>query len=213
MLSPVMSILSGPFSTLLAALLLSGADKLLRPDAAARALATAGLIPGPSSRQLRTGRAIARVLGVVEVAAGVGAAYSLLVLEATDARLVSAVVGVALVYLGFAWFLRRIEAVSPGASCGCFGSGSASGALHIIANLAAAALAVATAVTIVVAPSDQSLRQLLGSDLTVVPLVAAAFTGGLMLLLTPSLVADVRRARTGSTSSVPLFTVSRSISP
>lgn len=119
-----MSPFAGP---LFAASLLLGAagiGKALRPNATRVALRQAGLPSDPYS---------ARLLGVVEFAAALGA---VVVGGWLHAAFVSAF------YLGFAWFSWRLAARTRGqASCGCFGDASAPvGPLHVGINLAVAAV-------------------------------------------------------------------------
>lgn len=104
-----------------AALLLgaAGVGKAARPGATRIALRSAGL---PASELA------ARSLGVVEV------------LIAAAALVVGgpvATVLVALSYLGFAGFARRLDTTTRGsAPCGCFGASSAPvGTLHVVINL------------------------------------------------------------------------------
>ncbi|WP_421119287.1 MauE/DoxX family redox-associated membrane protein [Aquihabitans daechungensis] len=104
-----------------AALLLgaAGVGKATSPGATRIALRSAGL-PGSV--------AVARGLGVVEV------------LIALAAILVGGPIATGLVavsYLGFAWFARRLQAKTRGAApCGCFGASSAPvGTLHVAVNL------------------------------------------------------------------------------
>jgi hypothetical protein len=108
-----------------AALLLgaAGVGKAARPGATRIALRSAGL---PASEL------VARSLGVAEV------------LIAVTAIVVGGPVAtglVALSYLGFAWFARRLDDRTRGAApCGCFGASSAPvGTLHVVINLLIAA--------------------------------------------------------------------------
>src|SRR6478752_1781079 len=104
-----------------AALLLgaAGVGKALRPGATRIALRSAGL---PASE------VIARGLGIVEVLIAVAA---LVIGDAVATALV------AVSYLGFAWFARRLDTMTRGAApCGCFGASSAPvGTLHVVVNL------------------------------------------------------------------------------
>ncbi|HWJ64137.1 MAG TPA: MauE/DoxX family redox-associated membrane protein [Acidimicrobiales bacterium] len=118
-----------------AALLLgaAGVGKALRPGATRIALRSAGL---PATV------VIARGLGIVEV------------LIAVAALVVGGAVATALVavsYLGFAWFARRLDTKTRGsAPCGCFGASSAPvGTLHVVVNLL---LAVGVGIAAVDAP-------------------------------------------------------------
>ncbi len=104
-----------------AALLLgaAGVGKAAAPGATRIALRSAGLPATPLA---------ARGLGVAEV------------LIALAALVVGGPVATSLVavsYLGFAWFARRLDAQTRGsAPCGCFGASSAPvGTLHVVLNL------------------------------------------------------------------------------
>ena len=118
-----------------AALLLgsAGVGKAARPGATRIALRSAGL---PASELA------ARALGVAEVAIAVAA---LLVGGPVATGLV------ALSYLGFACFARRLDTRTRGsAPCGCFGASSAPvGTLHVAINLL---IAVGVAIAAVDAP-------------------------------------------------------------
>jgi hypothetical protein len=118
-----------------AALLLgaAGAGKALRPGATRIALRSAGL---PASELA------ARALGGAEVLIAVAA----LVVGGPVATGL-----VALGYLGFAWFARRLDTKTRGsAPCGCFGASSAPvGTLHVVINLV---IAVGVGVAAVDAP-------------------------------------------------------------
>jgi len=108
-----------------AALLLGGAGvgKVSRPGATRIALRSAGL---PASAPA------ARALGLAEVLIAVAA----IVIGGPIATAL-----VALSYLGFAWFARRLERMTRGAApCGCFGASSAPvGTLHVVVNVCIAA--------------------------------------------------------------------------
>ena len=115
-----------------AALLLgaAGLGKVTSPGATRIALRSAGLPATPL------------------VARGIGAAE---VLIALAALLVGGPVATGLVavsYLGFAWFARRLDARTRGAApCGCFGASSAPvGTLHVALNLVIAVGAVIAAI-------------------------------------------------------------------
>lgn len=116
-----------PFAGLVfaAALLLgaAGVGKVARPGATRIALRSAGL---PATVL------VARGLGAVEVFVAVTAL-------AIGGPVATALVAVS--YLGFAWFARRLQVKTRGAApCGCFGSSSAPvGTLHVVLNLLVAA--------------------------------------------------------------------------
>ncbi len=153
---------------------------------------------------------LARTLGAVELVIAMAAAYAILVLGSTDVAALTAVFLVAALYAGFALFLKRIEGISPGGSCGCFG-GSVSGPLHVVANLGAAGLAIGMGLSMVLLPSEQPLRHLLADAGIAIPLVSSAVVGGWLLLVTPSLVTELRQAQSGASRSVPTFAISKRI--
>jgi hypothetical protein len=104
-----------------AALLLvaAGVGKATKPGATRIALRSAGL---PASEL------VARSLGIAEIVIAVAA----LVVGGPVATAL-----VAISYLGFAWFARRLDVKTRGsAPCGCFGASSAPvGTLHVVVNL------------------------------------------------------------------------------
>jgi hypothetical protein len=118
-----------------AALLLgaAGVGKVARPGATRIALRSAGL---PASAPA------ARALGAAEVLIALAAL-------AVGGPIATALVAVS--YLGFAWFARRLERMTRGAApCGCFGASSAPvGTLHVIINLV---IAVGVALAAIDAP-------------------------------------------------------------
>jgi hypothetical protein len=119
-----MSPFAGPLFAAALLLGIAGIGKALRPDATRVALRQAGLPADPWS---------ARLLGVVEFAAALGAVVVGGWLHATF---------IVAFYLGFAWFARRLERRTRGqAPCGCFGNSSAPvGTVHVGINLAVAAV-------------------------------------------------------------------------
>ncbi len=211
MLSPVMSILSGLFSMLLVALLLSGADKLWRAAAAASALLGARLVPGRTAARGRHARRMARFLGLGEVV--IGAAAGLAVLQPPPADVAPALgaLVVGLAFAAFAWFVHRIQAANPGGSCGCFGGGSTSGPLHLAANVGAAAVGLAVSARSILGAHDRQVRETLADPATAIPFVAVVLLASVMFLMVPSLVADLRRASEGSGGDVATFAISETI--
>lgn len=125
-----MSPLAGPFFAATVLIGAAGMVKVVAPDGARVALRGAGL-PGSI--------VVARGLGVGEVAVAVA-------VLAWGGRPGAAAVAVA--YAGFAGFASVLHARSRGrASCGCFGGGNAPVTrLHVVVNLALAAVAVAVVV-------------------------------------------------------------------
>ena len=118
-----------PFFLLAALLMVSGAVKVLRPQATVQAMLDAGL-PGS--------RAVARGLGAMEV--GVG-------LWASAAPAAGGALALAVLYLAFAGFLAFVLRARPQAgSCGCAGATAVPPSyLHLWLDVAAAACAIAYA--------------------------------------------------------------------
>jgi hypothetical protein len=116
-----------PFFLAAALLWVAGAFKVVRPRATAQALLDADL-PGSG--------AVARVLGVAEVAA---ASWAILAPDGGGA------VALAVAYLGFAGFLAYVLRTHPDAgSCGCAGAKAVPpSALHLTLDVAAVAVGVA----------------------------------------------------------------------
>jgi len=172
-------------------LAVGGVYKLRDPAPAASMLASLGLPASP---------VLARASGAVELVVGVGAV-------ALGGRLAAAVV--ALLYLLFAAMTARLmSAGDASVSCGCFGRLSAPpSSLHVVANLVAAAVALAAAIVDVpgiAALSDE-------------PATEAATFGALVLLGTwlfvmvitvlPDTLGAARR--TPATSAVREFALAR----
>jgi hypothetical protein len=111
----------------------AGVGKVTSPGATRIALRSAGL---PATA------VAARGLGAVEVLVAIAALV-------VGGPVASGLVAVS--YLGFAWFARRLERMTRGAApCGCFGASSAPvGTLHVVINLV---IAVGVAVAAVDAP-------------------------------------------------------------
>jgi hypothetical protein len=122
---------SGGLHALALLLLAAAAAKLTRPAEAVDALRQARL---PASAPLVRLLALSEiaVAGLVVIVGGVGPALAL-----------------AGLHLGFAGFIVRLRAsVGAGASCGCFGGSEApADRLHVVVNLAAAAVAALGAAT------------------------------------------------------------------
>ncbi|MDH3426024.1 MAG: hypothetical protein OEM22_05055 [Acidimicrobiia bacterium] len=125
-----MEVLGGPLLVVSSLLVVAGVLKLRAPDLAASAL---------SAVRLRGGAAAVRLIALVEVAIG-----GLGVLFGGRA----AASAVAIVYIGFAAFVAVALAKGVNAlACGCFGrSDSPLGPMHLVLNLAGAAIGVAAAV-------------------------------------------------------------------
>ncbi len=207
-----MSVLLAPFLTLAIVLVVSGVDKLWRPDGAAAALRSARITavvgPGSIPRSQRS----ARAMGTLEAAIGVGA---IAVPWITDRVVPSAIAALVMAgtYAGFAWFVTRLAAIDSTASCGCFGSSSPPGPAHRRLNLAAAGVSVAMVVVSLATEQAASLGIVIdagaGTSLAVLVLVAAAVP---LVLLAPGLLSDLDPRRVAAhTATVPVFAVNQPI--
>ena len=134
-----MDALAVPLSAAAALLVVSGPRKLARPDDAARALRLTGL---PSSRGL------VRVVGAVELAAGLG-----VIVDGDHAPWPLAL---GTIYAAFAAFvLVAVWRHAPLTSCGCFGrEGVAPRPLHAGIDAGAAAIGILAAFDTTRAPID-----------------------------------------------------------
>lgn len=167
-----MDALVGPLHLLALVLVVSGVQKLAQPLPASEAMATAG-VP-----------AVGRLLGVVEVATGLAAI-------AVPSRLAAA--WLAVFYLALAGFVVRLRRRDAEASCGCFGSSSAPPTtLHVVADVIGAAVAAAAAVTGV--PDVVDVLDDVG---VAVPYLALLATGAGLVLLAPTLFAELGAIRHG----------------
>lgn len=145
-----MEALSGPFVVACALLAAAGAAKVWKPAATAAALESAGLPRSPT---------LARGLGLAEIAIAIaGLAFGTAL----------AAGAVAAAYLSFAVFvIMMLGRHDRQASCGCFGrDDTPPSVVHLVVNLAAAAIAVG----VVLAPVG-SLRSILAGQ----PLGGATF--------------------------------------
>jgi hypothetical protein len=136
----VVQMLTGPFAAFSLLLVAAAGPKIVRPQSTLRALSSLGLPGSPAA---------VRLLGVVEVAVGVGALV-------TGGRAFAALVAAS--YLAFAAYVA-LALVRGGAlaSCGCFGKPDTPPTrLHLIVNATAAAVAIAVAVN----PSTAALAAL-----------------------------------------------------
>lgn len=171
-----MSILAGPVYALAVVLGAAGVLKLARPEAAVRALRTAGLPhPTPAVRALGA----AEVLWAVVVVVWGGAV---------------ACAGLALAYAGFAWFSERLRRRDDAASCGCFGVEASAPVtpLHVVVNVAAALVSASA----VVRPPGGVLDVLADQPFAGIPFLAlcgvAAWLYVALSTLVPDLVAATR---------------------
>jgi hypothetical protein len=124
--------LAPPFFLAAGLLVLAGAVKVVSPDATAQAIIDAGL---PGSRPL------ARIVGIVEIAVGVGASF---------APAAGGAIACGALYLGFAGFLGYVLLAHPDAgSCGCAGPTPVPPSrLHLTLDLLAGLVAIAYAFTV-----------------------------------------------------------------
>jgi hypothetical protein len=167
------ALVAGPLHLAAFVLAVSGAHKLLEPEAASRALVAAGV-----PEALASGRAV----GSVEIVAGVG-------LLAFGGLAPTLAVGA--MYAGFAAFLLVLRSRDDAVPCGCFGASDAPpGPVHLAINLlcvAVAAVAVATAMpslTEVASASDTA---------SIVGYGALLLAGTLGVFAGTTVVEDIRR--------------------
>ncbi|HEX4902846.1 MAG TPA: MauE/DoxX family redox-associated membrane protein [Acidimicrobiales bacterium] len=181
-----MSALAGLLHLTALVLVASGAQKVVQPLPAARAMATAGIrLPG------RLHPLAGRTLGLGEAATG-------LAVFAAPHPVSAGWLGIAYVALaGFVVALRRRDA---DAGCGCFGAASTPPTTaHVVLDLAAAAVALGTAFTGVPDVVDV-LDEGAG---VAVPYALLVVLGATLVLLAPTLLAAVRP--TGRADPVPAF--------
>ena len=128
--SGAVPLLAGPFLAISALLAAAGVMKVLRPRYTAGALRISHL---PANESL------VRLLGVAELAVGIGAIV-------TGSPYWAMGVGVS--YLGFAGFVVfALRSGAPISSCGCFGSPDTPPSVgHVVLNTMAAVVAVAVAI-------------------------------------------------------------------
>ena len=172
--------LAGPLHLLAVVLVVSAVGKLADPWPSTAAMRDAGL-PVPFR-----GRPYGGVLlGLVEGSVGVAA---LAVPEWWAAAALAAF------YAALALFVARLRRRDGDAGCGCFGASSTPpGAAHLVLNVVAFAVAAATAVVGVpdiVDVFDEGLG-------VAVPYVALLAIGAGLVLVAPSLFAELAQARAG----------------
>ena len=125
-----MSALAGPLHLVALVLVISGAQKVIDPGPPTQAMRDAGVPMLP-----RRGTWPGRALGVVEAATG---------LAVITTPWPGASLWMGAFYLALAGFVVLLRRRDDTAGCGCFGASSAPPTrLHVIANLVAAAVAVA----------------------------------------------------------------------
>jgi hypothetical protein len=177
-------IAAAPLSVLAALLIISGAEKWVRPLTAAAALHRAG-VPAP--------RAAARLVAAGEIGVGLLAALA-------GGRVGGLALG--LVYAGFLAFLATQRAAGNlGVPCGCFGASDAPlGAAHVAVDAAAVAVA-----AVAVAVDPPGLVSLAADHAVAAALTAVlAAVGALQLrLLLTDLAALRHRAGTGTRAATP----------
>ncbi len=162
--------LSGPFYAAALLLAAAGAFKVLRPGPAARALA-AMRVPAPPLA--------ARLLGAVELAVA-AAAFS-------GGR--PGAVALAVTYGAFAVY--ALLAGRRAADCGCFGSTTPLGGVHVAVDAGLAAVAAAVAVEPLGAPREV----LAATPLAGIPLTVLALVTAYLLYVTLTGYADLRSAQ------------------
>jgi hypothetical protein len=179
-----MTLLLGPFHVVLLVLLISGADKIFRPQAAGEALKASGLATGP------TRVSVGRLLGVVEVSCA-----ALAFRQPSPATALA----VAVVFAGFIWFVRRLRTTDATAGCGCFGSSTTPpGAAHELFNLVATSVALIAAATMAVATGRPEIELVRAEGLTVLgAYLVTALVGAMLFLNGPTLLAEVAAAKSG----------------
>lgn len=169
-----MSALAGLLHLVALALVVSGAQKVIRPAPAAQAMVAAGL-PVPWRHHAAAGAA----LGVGEAATG-------LAVFAVPHPATAAWLGVAYLALaGFVVLLRRRDGT---AGCGCFGAASTPPTrVHVVLDVAAAAMAFGAALTEV-----PDVVELIDEGAAVaVPYAVLVVLGAGLALAAPALLAAV----------------------
>lgn len=167
-----MSALAGPLHLVALVLVVSGAQKVVRPLPAARAMVSAGL-----RLRVRHHAVSGRLLGLVEAATG---------LAVFAAPHPASALWLGTAYLALAGFVIVLRRRDPIAGCGCFGAaGTPPTTAHVVSNLAAAGVAVAAAalgVPDVVDALDEGMG-------VAVPYAVLVVTGAALVLLAPVLLA------------------------
>ena len=190
-------VIGGLLGVVAGVLAVGGFAKLRAPGATAPMLRSLGLPSGPWA---------ARALGSVEL--GVGVAAFLL-----GGWLLAAIVAV--LFAAFTVAILRLRAAGPeAASCGCFGRSSAPPTLiHAVVDAAAAAVAVAAAVTD--APGFLSMRPdlpLAGVPQLVCTYVAVALAVAVLTVLPETVVAARRTPASESAARLRTFSVEAPLS-
>ncbi len=172
--------LAGPLHLLALVLVVSGLQKLVAPAPAATAMADAGL-PVPFRGRVASGVA----LGVVE--AGIG-------IVAIAVPTWWAAVGLGAFYLALAGFVLRLRATDSTAGCGCFGASSTPpGRVHVVLNTVSAVAAFGVA-----AAGVPDIVDVFDAGVAVaIPYLALLAIGAGLLLVAPTLVAEIEQVRKG----------------
>jgi hypothetical protein len=171
-------VLAGPFLIAAAVLALAGASKATDPRPTRLALAGVGL---------RVGAPAVRALGAVELAVAVAAAAFGGTLPA---------VAMAALYLAFDGYIVVARRRGATGGCGCFGASSAPPTnVHLFANLASAAVAVAVAVD----PFGSALDVLSEQPLAGVPFVALVALGAAGVYVAETHLAELTMVRAAPT--------------
>jgi hypothetical protein len=171
-MSDAVALIAGPLHLAALVLAVSGAHKLLEPEAASKALTTAGV---PSA--LASGRAV----GAIEVAAGAG----LLAFGGLAATL-----AVGAMYAAFAGFLLVLRRRDDAAPCGCFGASDAPpGATHLVINLACVAIVAIAVVTAMPSLTDVAAES---GAASLVGYAALLLAGTLGVFAGTTVVEDIR---------------------
>ncbi len=183
-----MTALTAAVHLLAAVLVVSGAQKLLSPDASAVAMRGAGL-PVPFPDHLA-----GRALGLVEAAIG---------LAAIAVPETWATISLGLFYAALTVFVLRLRQTDASAGCGCFGSSSTPpGTAHLVLNGIATGVAAGAAFVGVV-----DIVDILDDSIAVATSYLALLgIGSGLLLLGPVLAASLADARSGG-NDVPQFAI------
>lgn len=184
-------VLGGLLGVAAGVLAVGGAAKLRDPHASSPMLQALGLPSRP---------ALARLLGLVELAVGAAAFFL--------GGVVTAAL-VALLYAGFTIAVAKLRADDADVSCGCFGRSSAPPTLvHVAVDGAAAVVAVAAAVT--AAPGFLAMRPDLpaaGVPHLVLTLLAVGLGVAVLTVLPEALVAARRTPASQAARAVRPFTL------
>ncbi|MDQ1431646.1 MAG: hypothetical protein QOF40_2248 [Actinomycetota bacterium] len=176
-----MSVLAGPFAIAAALLVIGGAAKAVRPRDTAQALTAVGIrLP-----RFLSARLLVRLGGAFEVLVGVGALV-------TGGAAFAALVAVSyFVFTGFV--VVALRSGKPISSCGCFGKvDTPPSPVHVVLDLAFAAIAVAAAIVGDVALPDVLADQPLVGIPFVVLLAIALYLVFLAFTALPKTMAVVR---------------------